>query len=117
MTSDLSMLTADERSLARRYRLGEYFTQNNNHLMFIAEMKKIIGKRYKGFSQADWARSKCVDLAQTFLEHSDRLFHYVNDIYAGCRRFKNVSAEDWKRICSVSSKIIVYSGWKYEAKQ
>lgn len=115
--SDFDMLTADERSLAQQFRLKEYFKLHRKYLLFITEMRQIMDKRFDGITQAHWIRNELADVAQEFLKRSEKLFEYVNDIYASHSEFRNIPAEDWERICTVSSKIIVCMGWKYEAKK
>ena len=111
-----NILEADEKAIAQRYGLNKYFLNNKNFLLFVAEIQKILSKRFDGFGQADWAKRKCSDFIQEFLKHNDQLYNYVNDMFAKTNDYKNISSEDWQSICIICSKIIVQLGWDYETK-
>ena len=114
---DLVILTANERLLARQYRLEEYFQHNKNYILFVIEMKEIMDKRFRGITQSDWAKNGFVHLAQEVLKYSDPLYNHVNNMHAGRHGGTNIPTEDWKCLCHVSSKIIVHMGWAIEAKE
>lgn len=111
MTQDLFMLTADEKLLVRQYRLEEYFQNNKNHVSFVMEMKEILDKRFNGITRSDWAKDGFISLAKNILECCDPLFEYVNTIHARRHGGANIPREEWKRLCHISSKIIVHVGW------
>lgn len=111
------MLTAYERTLAKKFKLINYFSQNNIYLLFIVQMRKIMNDQFGGVAQAEWAKNGLAHLAEEFLRRSEKLFQYANNIYAADNKFKNISQEDWDILCSISSKIIVEMGWEYDAKE
>jgi len=112
-----SLLEADEKAIAQRYQLNHYFKENNNFLLFVAEMRSLLAKRFNGFDRADWAQSKCAELVQEFLQYNESLYSYVNDTFATKNDFKNIPSQDWKFVCKVSSKIIAHGGWNYDSKK
>lgn len=111
------ILKANEKAMAERYKLNNYFRDNKNFLFFVSEIKKILAKNFAAFEQADWAKIKCADLVKEFLQHSDSLYSHVNDTYASGNEFKNIPEKEWNFVCSVSSKLIVYLGWNYDGKK
>jgi hypothetical protein len=114
---DLSILTAEERSLANRYELKEYFNRKHNYLQFAIDLIRISNRRFQEDIQIPWKKEKFARIAQLFLEYSDELFDYVNTIHASLIGFKNIPREDWKRVCSIGSKILICSAWNYETKR
>ncbi|TRZ53780.1 MAG: hypothetical protein D4S01_00665 [Dehalococcoidia bacterium] len=108
------ILRSDEKAIAQRYNLNNFFVEHENLLQFVAEIRNILDKRFNGFSQTNWAKNKCSDFIQEFLQYNDSLYSYVNDIFAAKNDFKNMPSEDWIIICKVCSKIIVHLGWNYD---
>jgi len=115
--SELSILTADERSLAEQFQLREYFKRHEHHLIFIPEMREIIYKRFKEIPKADWTKNAFASFVQEILRHDDQLFKYVKGVYVAQNEGKNIPNDVWERVCIISSKIVVYMGWECEAKE
>jgi hypothetical protein len=112
----LSILTADERALAQRYKLKEYVEQNENYLLFVLEVKKCICRTFKGLGNIDWAKNKFAEIVQIFLERNDELFEHVNNIHADQAEFRNIPSKDWIHMCNISSKILVEMVWNSDKK-
>jgi len=113
----LDALTADERSLAIQYQLKEYFDRSENFLSFVVCVKGITLRKLGEVGPVDLAKDKFSEVIEIFLEHSDELYRYVNGICSAQNGNKNVFHADWKRICSVCSKIVIQMGWEYEGKE
>lgn len=113
----MSILTADERALAQRYKLKEYVEQNESYLLFVLDVKKCMCRRFKGLGSIDWVKNKFAEIVQIFLERNDELYKHVNNIHADQAEFRNISSEDWTHVCNITSKILVEMGWNSDQKR
>jgi len=113
--SALDMLKADERLLAKRLRLLDYFSSHKNYLLFVFDMKKILEKRFGKIAQSNWAKIEVVDLVKAVLELNDEFFDYVSKEHAFKNRSCDVSHEEWEHMCTISAKVMIQMGWEYES--
>ena len=118
---DLNMLTAEERAMARRYRLKEYFERSANEKYLLYVMAAKVAADKISNLEADRVRNKFFRATELYLEENfkddEGLYGYVDHIHTCLSDFPNIPEEIWERICCISSKIVVRCGWGYESKK
>jgi hypothetical protein len=117
----LTMLTAEEIAFSTAYKLREYFSlpRLSKYLIFVKAVKRAADQVSN--LEVDRLRNKHLRATELYLatifEDDQELYDYVNHIHACMSGTRILPEEIWRRICDISSKVIVEWGWTDEFKR